>query len=434
MDNRPNIIFIYTDQQNTSMMSCAGNENLKTPAIDSIANSGVRFERAYCASPVCCPSRFSLMTGMMPSEIGLRSNDMIDLPPLPESIIENGLGKVFKNHGYDAAYGGVVHFPGFRPEDIGFDFISADQRDILADDCVDYILEDRDKPFFLTASFINPHDICYMAIKEFQFSEECKNIVAHGKTEVETLDIALALAEDLDLDELPPLPENHEPQKDEPEAIKYLQELRSFKKMAREQFTERQWRLHRWAYARLTELVDAQISKLLDALKESGKDKNTIVIFSADHGDFDSAHKMEHKTALYEEGCRIPMLISTPELKDRGFTDKNNLISNGLDLIPTICDFADIPKPTGLKGKSLKPLVERTSKNSLRSVLPVEGSVGNMIVTDKYKYMLYDKGANREQLIDLEKNPGEMYNDALLPENKDILQQHRDLYKEFYSS
>ena len=69
--SRPNILFITTDQQSSTMMSCAGNEYLQTPAMDRLAREGVRFERAYCTNPVCLPSRFSWFTGRMPSELDI---------------------------------------------------------------------------------------------------------------------------------------------------------------------------------------------------------------------------------------------------------------------------------------------------------------------------------------------------------------------------
>jgi arylsulfatase A-like enzyme len=344
MDNRPNILFIFTDQQSASMMSCAGNNDLKTPAMDGLAESGVRFDRAYCTNPVCTPSRFSLFTGLMPSEIGIRSNEFSHIKELPNYITENGIGKLLKIAGYDTAYGGKVHLPGFSPQDLGFDYICSDERDNLAVKCADYILQEREKPFFLTASFINPHDICLMAIKELGVSEESRKIIENSKVEIENLNKVLSMAEELNLDDLPSLPNNHLLQNNEPEAVKFLQEQRPFKKNARVNFTERQWRLHRWAYARLTEIVDSQVDIVINALKKSGKIDNTIIIFTSDHGDLDSAHKMEHKTALYEEACRVPMMISTPELKDKGFVDKKSLISNGLDLIPTIFDYAEIEK------------------------------------------------------------------------------------------
>jgi choline-sulfatase len=102
--NRPNIIVIITDQQSATMMSCAGNKWLKTPAIDSLAATGTRFELAYCGNPVCLPSRFSMFSGYYPSRVGIRHNgdgNKVDASPLAA----NSMGQVFRRAGYVTAYG-----------------------------------------------------------------------------------------------------------------------------------------------------------------------------------------------------------------------------------------------------------------------------------------------------------------------------------------
>ncbi len=294
MNKKPNILLILTDQQSAEMMSCAGNPYLNTPAMDSLASSGVRFEKTYCTNPVCVPSRFSLMTGRMPSEIALRSNEDSHIQCIPEDIKEKGLGYLARKAGYDPAYGGKVHLPKMSAEDIGFNNITDDERKELAQVCADFIKEKREKPFFLVASFINPHDICYMAIRDENPNAEFFKYVVK---ELEALDEALKLPENMSEEEFfnkycPPLPDNFEPQEDEPEAVDYLLNQRTFKKKAREEYSEKRWRLHRWAYCRLTEMVDTQIGQVLDAVKASGKDEETVIIFTSDHGDMDSAHRL----------------------------------------------------------------------------------------------------------------------------------------------
>ncbi|MBN1294572.1 MAG: sulfatase-like hydrolase/transferase [Candidatus Latescibacteria bacterium] len=436
-ENRPNILIFITDQQHSSMMSCAGNKYVKTPALDSLAASGIRFNRAYCADPVCIPSRFSLMTGRMPGEIGLRSNDLSHIDGIPEHILQHGMGTLFRSAGYDAAYGGKVHLPKMNAQDIGFEYICPDERNQLADVCSEYIRQKRERPFLLFASFINPHDICYMAIRDFAITEQAKQLIERGKTEVETLDLALRLPGGVSREEFfreycPPVPANFEPQQDEPEAIKMLLAQRPFRKNARENWPEERWRLHRRAYCRLTEMVDAQIGSVLKALRESGKEKDTLVIFTSDHGDMDSAHRMEHKTAFYDEACRIPFIARRPEVTPAGFVNSNHLISNGLDLFPTLCDYAAIEVPAGLKGKSLRPLIEGHDWDNKRSFIPVESEIGHMIVTEDYKYQVYDAGKNSEQLIDLRNDPGEMRNSVSDPDKKEIVNSHRELYRKTY--
>ena len=434
-DQRPNIIFICTDQQQAGMMSCAGNKYLNTPAMDSLAATGVRFEKAYCTNPVCLPSRYSLMTGRMPGELGIRDNVVNWLEAVPEEITENTPGWLLRNAGYDVGYGGKVHLPkGMHPEAMGFDKITSDERAGLSDSCIEFIRKERENPFFLVASFINPHDICYMAIRDYQNLDR-ERLAAP----LNALEAALKLPEGVSRDEFfekycPPLPDNFEPQDQEPEAIRMIQEQRLFKKHAKDTWSEEKWRMHRWAYCRLTEMVDAQIGRVLDALRESGLEENTLIIFSSDHGDMDSAHRMEHKTTLYEEPVRIPLIVSHKGITPPGAVNDTHLISNGLDLIPTLCDYAGITPPAGLTGLSFRPLAEGRKYQSWRDHLWIESEFGYMVHSGRYKYMLYDSGTNREQLMDLQKDPGEMKNMAMDPAYGDILSEHRQYFRYYQDS
>ena len=432
-DRHPNIVFIFTDQQSAHMMGCAGNRYVNTPAMDSLAASGVRFDRAYCTNPVCVPSRFSLMTGRMPSEIELRNNSAAHLECVPEHITSTGLGWLLRNAGYETVYGGKVHLPKMTPEDIGFEYVTRDERDGLSDACVEFLERDHDRPFFLVASFINPHDICYMAIRDFRESSLDDRLIESGRVELQTLDRALQLPEGVDEQQFfeeycPPVPPNFEPQEDEPEAIRIMQSWRTFKKYAREKWPPERWRLHRWAYAKLTEMVDAQIARVLDAIRASGQEENTVVIFSSDHGDHDSAHRMEHKTAFYEEAARVPLIVSQPGTTPAGVVDDTHLVSNGLDLLPTLCDYAGVEVPSGLSGLSFRPLAEGREPESWRSHLALESEIGYMVMGTRYKYLLHDEGESREQLIDLERDPFETRNAARDSDQQEALAEYRQLF------
>ncbi|MFW6308805.1 MAG: sulfatase-like hydrolase/transferase, partial [bacterium] len=127
MTDKPNIILIITDQQQADMMSCAGNDYVHTPAMDRLAASGVRFTRSYCTDPVCVPSRFSLMTGRMPLDIGLRGNYADRIDPVPEDIKKQGLGWQLQEAGYETVYGGKVHLPKMSIEEAGFNYITSDE-------------------------------------------------------------------------------------------------------------------------------------------------------------------------------------------------------------------------------------------------------------------------------------------------------------------
>jgi len=415
---QPNILFIMTDQQSARMMSCAGNQTLKTPAMDRLAASGIRFQRAYAANPVCVPSRFSLQTGLMPSTIGMGRNEDAGQASVTERMVQQSLGNLFKNAGYETVYGGKVHLPNKMNEleAMGYRPLTADSRQGLAESCSSFIKEKHHAPFLLLASFINPHDICYMAINDYRHSI--------GEPPLDNIDAqtcARVLGQALQTNDLngfiktacPPLPQNHGIPEREPSCItlRYT-EARPFRAYIRKNWPENQWRLHRWVYARLTEIVDQQIGMLLDALRESSLEDDTLVVFTSDHGDMDAAHKLEHKSVLYEEAIHVPLILRLPRMISGYRTDNTHLVSNGLDLLPTLCSYAGIPVPEELPGISLKPLVEGDDRAGWRDFLVVESQNGRMLRTDRYKYCVYDSGENRIQLIDLQDDPGEMHNHA----------------------
>jgi choline-sulfatase len=408
-NKRPNILFLITDQQSATMLSAAGNPWLKTPAMDSLAASGVRFEKAYCTNPVCLPSRFSFLTGRYPSAVGVRYNESKPTEAV-HSMPGKALGHLFRDAGYETVYGGKVHLPGplRNITSCGFDVLTSDERDGLADACVRYLQEKHDKPFLMVASFINPHDICYMAIRDYD--RQVRRVPP-------PLDEALKMPTGVSEDDFfgkycPPLPPNFEIPEGEPEAITWLTKLRPFRQNARENWSKQQWRRHRWAYCRLTERVDAQIGRVLTALRKAGLLDNTLVIMTSDHGDMDSSHRLEHKTVLYEEAVRIPMIVSCQGRAQAGRVDRKHLVNNGLDLIPTLCDYAGIRAPAGLPGLSLRSIVEGHPRPQWRETLFVESQIGYMITDGRYKYSAYDpdKGGRREFLTDLEADPGEMRN------------------------
>jgi len=433
---RPNILFIMTDQQSASMMSCTGNKWLKTPAMDRIAAAGVRFERAYACNPVCLPNRFSLQTGLMPSAVGVGLNGDGGRADVTDAMVAGSLGNLLSKAGYETVYGGKVHLPrkmGVR--NLGYRNLTGNSRQGLAEVCAKFIKARHAKPFFLFASFINPHDICYMAINAHRRAGGGKAI---GNTDSRTCEQLLLRARRSDgvsafvEKHCPPLPDNHAIPKLEPECItqKYTK-ARAFRQFVRDKWTGQNWRMHRWAYCRLTEMVDKKIAKLLDALRDAGLEDNTLIVFTSDHGDMDSAHKMEHKSVLYEESVRVPFMMSYKGVIPKRVVDDTHLISNGLDLLPTLCDYAGIEAPKHLPGLSVRKLAEGKKPAAWRDHVVVESQNGRMVRTDRFKYCIYDSGKRREQLTDLKNDPGEMKNLAETADCKAELARHRKLLTEW---
>jgi arylsulfatase A-like enzyme len=172
-------------------------------------------------------------------------------------------------------------------------------------------------------------------------------------------------------------------------------------------------------------MVDKEIGIVLDALRDAGPEDNTLIVFTSDHGDMDSAHRMEHKSVLYEESVRVPFIMSYKGRIHTGMVDDTHLVSNGLDLLPTLCDYTGIEVPKGLHGRSLRPLAEGKNTKQWRDFVVSESQNGRMLQTGRFKYCIYDSGRHREQLIDLKRDPGEMKNLAKVDGYKDVLHKHR---------
>jgi len=439
MAGRPNVLVILTDQQHAGMLSCAGNRYLKTPALDGLAAGGVRFERAYCANPVCIPSRFSMFTGVMPSRIGMEHNQHGSNPVAPE-IFHHTMGTVFSEAGYRTVYGGKIHLPGARKGIQAYGFqecLTRDERAGLADACAGFLRQKQDRPFLLVASLINPHDICYMAIDAYARSRNAPPDYPKSTRERQCLAEALRLPQGVAREDFfsrlcPPLPANFEIPQGEPPAARQS-DWRPFRAYVQDHWTAEDWRLHRWAYARLTERVDAEIGKILRALDAAGRQRDTLVVFLSDHGDLDAAHKLEHKSMPYEEAVHVPLILRWKGVIPEGRVDKSHLVSTGLDLIPTLCDFAGIPAPAALKGRSVKPLaIDQAGPVAWRDSLVVENERCRVLCTNRYKYVVYDRGEPREMLLDRENDPGEMRNVASDAGRRDELIRHRQLLKDWY--
>jgi choline-sulfatase len=415
---RPNVLLIMTDQQFAGAMSCVGNRDVHTPAMDSLAANGTLFTNAYCTNPVCVPSRVSLFNGHMPHEMGVYTNIY------PHAAIRNFpmLGRSLRDAGYDTGYVGKWHLlvPEKEKDIHGFDYMSIHKDPETPRDCSAFIKQKRDKPFFLVASFIDPHDICQWAR-----GESFKNGPIGDPPSPE---------------QCPELPANHAIPDNEPDVIRKVQAKYRESIYPTADWTPGKWRQYRWAYYRMVELVDRRIGEVLDALRNTGQEENTVVLFVSDHGDGTGAHLWNQKQVLYEEPTRVPFIIAQKGRSRPGVTEHTQLVSTGLDLFPTVCDCAGVTVPPELKGHSLRGIVETGHGKPLREYVVTEtefgeftntppfqhvGPMGRMVRSAKYKYVVYSEGTIREQLFDMENDPGEMVNLAVSSEHSDVLNAHR---------
>jgi len=417
-EKKPNILFIITDQQHAGMMSCAGNKWLKTPALDRLARDGIRFEKAYSSNPVCVPSRTSMATGVMPCRLGADDNGSgMRIKQLPPEVDANSMGRLMKRAGYDTFYGGKVHMcKALTPRNAGYDEYYRDQRDLLPAACLKFMKTKRDTPFFAVASFINPHDIC--------FAHRARSgIDTHGVLKLHKK------ASSLPLDKLPPLPANYPIQQNEPAAIEAHLSPRAVTPALtmRREYDEKAWRINRWIYHRLTEKVDRHIGTILDGLKDAGLEENTLVIFTSDHGNMDASHRLASKGLFYEESVRVPLILKYRKSIPGGRIDRTHLISTGLDILPTICDYAGVGQPKHLLGESLRPLADGKHVDNWRTYVASENRYTRMIRSQRYKYCTFDDADSKESLVDMENDPGEMRNLVDDPKYRKVLAEHRRL-------
>jgi len=420
--DKPNILFIMTDQQHAEMMSCAGNRWPKTPAMDRLAQEGIRFAKAYCANPVCVSSRTSMATGVMPCRLGADSNGSgMSIGELPSEVDENSLGKIMKRAGYDTFYGGKVHMcKSLVPRSAGYDEYFRDSREQLPAACLEFMKRKRNKSFFAVASFINPHDICFAHLARNGIDRQGV-LKLHKK------------ACSLPLEELPRLPENYAIQQDEPTAIEAHLSPKAITPAItmRKEYDEKAWRINRWIYHRLTEQVDELIGSILDGLKDARLEDNTLILFTSDHGNMDASHRLASKGLLYEESVGVPLILKYKGGIPPGRTDRKHLVSTGLDILPTLCDYAGVKKPKHLLGESLRPLAEGRPVKSWRTYVASENGWSRMIRSNRFKYCVYHSIDNGESLVDMENDPGEMRNLANDPQFKDVLAEHRRLLAEW---
>ena len=403
---RPNILYIMTDQQGPQVMSCAGNPDLHTPNMDQLASRGVRFTNAYCAFPLSGPSRAAMFTGYMPSQSGMIENEM----PLVDSLRNNTLGSLVAAEGYDCAYAGKWHVNTLSIPDGEFGFRKIkDNGDIgLAESCVEYLRErNRKEPFFLVASFINPHNIC-----EYARGQKTPH----------------APVVEPSLEECPNLPENFAVSPYDASVLRFEQN-QDYKLYPTTSYGPDHWRRYRNAYYRLTEAVDAEIGKILDEVTRQGLWKNAVIIFTSDHGDGNGAHQWNQKTALYEEVVGVPMIVCLPGGRNAG-TVTDALVHNGIDLMPSICEWTGAPLPAGRRGVSYVDVVEKGTSGQDFIVTETNfnqtaGTLGWMVRTPQYKYVLYDKGQYREQLFDMSEDRMEMRNLAVESKYRNVLLEHR---------
>lgn len=445
--DKPNIMLINCDQLAWRALPCYGNDYVKTPNIDRIANQAVIFNEAYTPCPICAPARASFWTSRLPHETRVQSNGRkFPSPNIPDSMPT--LGTVFSEAGYQTVHFGKKHdygsLRGFwcnddrgRIESEGCEtwpaFLDSDSDRYTTEDCVHWLKERPvdHNPWLMVADMVNPHDIC---------SWIGKNKGAHTD---------IPLPEDYTL---PELPDNFmfDDIANRPKAIQYL--CCSHGRQAQTtEWTPENFRYYLAAYYNYVRKVDQEIGLILDVLESRGEFEDTIIVFLSDHGEgMASRRHVTKQVNFYEEVARVPFMFRGCGIPGREIKDVPVSL---LDLVPTLCDLAGVEPPQICRGISLKPHITGEGTPVERECVVGQWmtewgftvSPGRMIRTKGYKYTKYVEDGTKgpffrletgslddglgEELFDLKKDPWEKKNVAGDPAYAEVLKHHRELLK-----
>ncbi|MFK7767890.1 MAG: sulfatase [Mariniblastus sp.] len=417
--DQPNILFIAIDDQNDWIGCLEGHPDVKTPNIDALAARGTLFSNAHCQSPLCNPSRTSLMTGLRPSSTGIYG-----LAPwiktLPEFKNHVTLPQYLSKHGYRTYTGGKIYHGGNgrKKNDSEFDVIGQrsgvgvkppkklvdtpsphplvdwgvfphkdeDKGDWKVADWAVKTLEGEiadnpDQPFFLSVGFFLPHVPCYATQKWFDLYPEDKLT-------------------------LPPILEND--RADTPRFSWYLHWKLPEPRLKFLNESEQLLNATR-SYLACTSFVDSQIARVLDALENSGKAENTIIVLWSDHGYHLGEKEITGKNTLWEESTRVPLIFAGP-----GVTPKSNCKQPAelLDIYPTLLDLCRLPKNEKLEGLSLLPQLKDANTNRDRPAITTHNHDNHSVRSQRYRYICYADGS--EEFYDLKEDPNEWRNMANL--------------------
>lgn len=437
--SKMNILFINIEDCNASVFGCYGNPICKTPNIDRLAATAVRFDSAYCQAICCNPTRTSFLTGLRPLSTRVLSNgDVMNehLPPgvltLPEMLKERGLytaviGKLF--HRLDYAERQLATFDriemygrpkGWKgpPPVLEFPPLPKALRDVPPKDekSKEYRQwrarrSDRYGDSGLAREQEHDYRMAATAVALLQEFARSKRqfFLAVSQSRPHTPLVApkkyLAL---------------YDPQKI-PDPPAPVEQLRGFPYMQRAtggnpdifmkgQPTRQQAKEAIAAYYACVTFVDENVGMILDALEKEGLAENTIVIFLADHGFHLGDHGCWSKYSMLEATRRVPLIVRVPGMPGNGKVCRQFV--EFVDLVPTLGELVGLKLPGNLEGTSFVPLLRNPDQPWKTAVFMVDGEGGQMARTRKYSYLELKKGPVRVALYDLEKDPWETVNVA----------------------
>jgi arylsulfatase A-like enzyme len=429
----PNILFINVDQMSLlDSIRAYGCEYTSTPGIDRLVQNGTSFMQSYSTDPVCCPARASWWTGAYSSEHGVVCNTTPCHAEMPD------LSRLLQEAGYNTYFSGKWHVPGKQVRKLFHvlhegswwgEITDAEVTRSAASFLQNY---NGSQPFFLNVGYLNPHDICITPDYD-----SARSSVTDGK-KVPPYEAAGVLEES----DIPPVQAAQDYDPREPGILVACKRGSARKENAAfSDWSDELWRMHRYNYHRFTEMVDAQIDQLLDALEQSSFRDNTLIIFSSDHGEGIGRHRTVAKSTFYDEVCRVPFVVATlGSLKVRKSIQDDKHLVSGIDLGRTVCDYARADGAVLSHGKSLRPLVEGRdvpwrefvyAENSAYMHMVTDGTIKYVceyIENDEFTGLPPSAKTHRtgvEQLFDMKRDPNEGRNLAYDPEYKPQLERMR---------
>lgn len=417
-ESKPNVLFLICDDLNCDL-GCYGHPLVKSPNIDRLAKRGVRFANAHCQYPLCGPSRASFMTGMYPDQTLVRRNAVYIRENTPTV---NTMSQMFRDAGYFATrIGKIYHYNvpkhigtgghddpyswnqtinprgrdvddepkifSLRPGSFGgtLSWLAADgtdeeQTDGIAATETDRLLKQYGKsgePFFLAVGLYRPHTP-YVAPKKY--------------FDMYPLDqIKVPSVPDGYLDTIPL------------DARKSVQ-----RKKEQVNLADNLARKAIQAYYASITFADAQLGRILNSLDESGLSKNTIVIFTSDHGYHMGEHGHYQKTTLFENATHVPLIVSAPNMPLRDHA--TNAPVEMVDFYPTLAELSGLKAPSYVSGVSLVPAL-KTKDAKPRTAAFTQYANGYSIRTERYRYTEWGEGGQAGgELYDHNSDSAEMTN------------------------
>jgi arylsulfatase A-like enzyme len=389
---KPNVLFIAVDDLNHWVGHLGRNPQTKTPNIDRLAKMGVTFTRAYCAAPVCNPSRAALMSGLRPGSTGVYDNGQDWKPVIGKELTLTtqflnagynvyGSGKIYHTNAHrpgewtDYLVGGggkATPHPSAKDDGVGgikFKPLTNDSR-LPDESIVDYGIKQlgpaQDKPFFLAVGLHKPHMPWNVPKKYYDLFP------------LDTIELPPTIKDDLK--DVPPAGiKMAKPNGDHAEILK-----------------SGRWKEAVQAYLATIAYCDAQIGRLLDAFDKSPYKENTIIVFWGDHGWHLGEKEHWRKFALWEEATRMPFIWVAP-----GVTKAGGVCDRTVDLMsvyPTLCSLCGFEKPKHLEGEAILPLLlDPKAKWDMPAITTFHRN-NHAVRTAKWRYIRYADGG--EELYD----------------------------------